>query len=865
MLVFATLNDDPETLEIIVNSKCAPHIKNVNLTRQRTLSRGISVPEEEEAMVEVAGRSLERHRHPLLVACTQGFPACVRILYRAGYNFKMYEDDSRYIEELMEMDHAKASASNYYLYSKMYLGEKNMKSLVKKRRPVSIKPEMDKDDDFDPVERFIRFRAYASPTYISVAFTETDIEKLNKMDPIRKAIACSTYATYLGDYYPQQQTEYTAVGAVCQQYAEDILDQCQNMKEVRILLSYSNCTTNNPENQNWSIALWEKNKALVGHHYYQKFLWDKMTGGDLDWQKYFFCWKIVITFGSILCFIISPFVIIADFFRKADILFVPPEGWRTQKQKFRIQDELGNLASTCLMISSPAHSFTEQFPHGQERETRFFRFFRDKFHRPMFRISTFLVFEVIFLISLSLALVDPNDNAGKDWWWYDTITGIFAVLYLFENCMDVKRMKFKYFSSPWNLSSITTHLLIVLGSVLIIGGFTSMKDDRRNEWSGNHVANVGATLMSLGATLSIIRTLRWLRLIRVVGPIVICTSKVMKDIFLVLILFAITLLAFALGLMSMFKPFRYVSEGIGSNSSNSSYYYIGGKDDNEDHKYRFDSNDNIFSTMFWRLLDPGQPTAAFILRNKTVDEYNETMMKMFNINDTNNLEDYQVKALNETIVVKSLEFSHLMGITLWAAYQFFVVIVFVNILIALMNTTYSKLTLEADTEWKYHTAVVYDSFLTPQSVLPPPLRIFYYLARLINKLRGGRGEEVCDELADRETYHKLMTKLIRRKTQSDIEKTRDDNFADMRKDVRNTIQNEVVKKLENESQQLMGKIAKLTQTVSKLVEMKTEEQEKANKLEVENKELMKKVTGLTDSVSSIQSSLQLLTDKLLTQ
>jgi hypothetical protein len=110
-----------------------------------------------------------------------------------------------------------------------------------------------------------------------------------------------------------------------------------------------------------------------------------------------------------------------------------------------------------------------------------------------------------------------------------------------------------------------------------------------------------------------------------------------------------------------------------------------------------------------------------------------------------------------------------------------------------------------------------------------------------------------------------MTKLIRRKTQSDIEKTRDDNFADMRKDVRNTIQNEVVKKLENESQQLMGKIAKLTQTVSKLVDMKTEEQEKANKLEVENKELMKKVTGLTDSVSSIQSSLQLLTDKLLTQ
>ena len=54
---------------------------------------------------------------------------------------------------------------------------------------------------------------------------------------------------------------------------------------------------------------------------------------------------------------------------------------------------------------------------------------------------------------------------------------------------------------------------------------------------------------------------------------------------------------------------------------------------------------------------------------------------------------------NQTEV--DLKFSHLMGVTFFAVYQGITVIIMMNILIAMMNSTYSKVWENADKEWKY--------------------------------------------------------------------------------------------------------------------------------------------------------------------
>merc|ERR1719483_1290441 len=98
------------------------------------------------------------------------------------------------------------------------------------------------------------------------------------------------------------------------------------MEEVKLILYYGNCDDDveQCENTNWNVALWEGHKEFVGHHYYQQFIWEKMTGDNFDWSDYFFFWKLLLIPAYLVLFLLYPFVIFIDFFREADILFLPP-------------------------------------------------------------------------------------------------------------------------------------------------------------------------------------------------------------------------------------------------------------------------------------------------------------------------------------------------------------------------------------------------------------------------------------------------------------------------------------------------------------------------------------------------------------
>ena len=49
----------------------------------------------------------------------------------------------------------------------------------------------------------------------------------------------------------------------------------------------------------------------------------------------------------------------------------------------------------------------------------------------------------------------------------------------------------------------------------------------------------------------------------------------------------------------------------------------------------------------------------------------------------------------------SLEFSHIAGIFIWISYQIIMTVLMINILIAIMNTTYSEVWKSAESEWKF--------------------------------------------------------------------------------------------------------------------------------------------------------------------
>ena len=115
----------------------------------------------------------------------------------------------------------------------------------------------------------------------------------------------------------------------------------------------------------------------------------------------------------------------------------------------------------------------------------------------------------------------------------------------------------------------------------------------------------------------------------------------------------------------------------------------------------------LLSAMFWSLFDPGHPEYVSVKKCG-----NEMMKKGFSCDPEKDLEVGQV----------SMEFSHLMGHAMWACYQGITVILLINILIAMMNTTFSKIWLMADTAWKYSKSFYQVEFLDPRAILPPPFR-----------------------------------------------------------------------------------------------------------------------------------------------
>ena len=107
--------------------------------------------------------------------------------------------------------------------------------------------------------------------------------------------------------------------------------------------------------------------------------------------------------------------------------------------------------------------------------------------------------------------------------------------------------------------------------------------------------------------------------------------------------------------------------------------------------------------MYWRVFDPGQPEYVIINNcNKT--------------NETCPPEDVDVG-------MKSVEFSHFMGIVMWLSYQAITVILLLNILIAMMNTTYSDVWQNRDVEWNYSKTFYQVEFISNEAILPPPFRL----------------------------------------------------------------------------------------------------------------------------------------------
>ena len=243
-------------------------------------------------------------------------------------------------------------------------------------------------------------------------------------------------------------------------------------------------------------------------------------------------------------------------------------------------------------------------------------------------------------------------------------------------------------------------MMLAIGYTIMGIGFMLNDDDNRAKLSGNNFVNVGTTIFCFAVIFQLLRPLRWLLFLSSIGPVVVSCLNCLKDFFQVTILYLVILNAFAIGSFSMFKTFDQQNLTSLAQQNLTLTYFM--------HQDDFVEFKGLFGGFFWRLFDPGNPDYATI---------NKCNPKEENKNLTDHCE-YDGEDIREV----SVEFSHLLGLVMWAIYQIVTVVIVLNILIAMMTTTYTRIYNNADTEWKYSKSFHHLDFLHSSTILPIPFR-----------------------------------------------------------------------------------------------------------------------------------------------
>ena len=233
----------------------------------------------------------------------------------------------------------------------------------------------------------------------------------------------------------------------------------------------------------------------------------------------------------------------------------------------------------------------------------------------------------------------------------------FTVLLFIDDLTDVYFKWRRYAKSFWNTYSFANHALMLVGLIIVFVSDDDQLD--RADISGNHPLNVGVTLTALAIGLEVFKTVRTLVLFEYLGPIVLCVTAVMKDIVRVVIVYAIIFASFTICGWSMVLPFQDAYNG----NITTTYTFV---DDSS-----FKTAKTLVNAYFWKIVFSDDEGGA------------------------------RIKEWGDEDVNFSLKFSHFMINANWGLYQITMAILMLNILIAIMNTTYATMWERIDTEWKF--------------------------------------------------------------------------------------------------------------------------------------------------------------------
>ncbi|XP_070294813.1 short transient receptor potential channel 7-like [Salvelinus sp. IW2-2015] len=236
----------------------------------------------------------------------------------------------------------------------------------------------------------------------------------------------------------------------------------------------------------------------------------------------------------------------------------------------------------------------------------------------------------------------------------------------------------------------------------------------RNKWRPSDPQIISEGLYAIAVVLSFSRIAYILPANESFGPLQISLGRTVKDIFKFMVIFIMVFVAFMIGMFNLYS------------------YYLGAK-----YNPAFTTVEESFKTLFWSIF-----------------------------------------GLSEVISVV-LKYDHKfienIGYVLYGVYNITMVVVLLNMLIAMINSSYQEIETDADVEWKFARAKLWMSYFDEGRTLPAPFNMvpspksWYYLvlrtkAGLVHlcKAKDLRHDNELEMGMLNSRFKKIMKRLIKR-------------------------------------------------------------------------------------------------------
>ena len=280
-----------------------------------------------------------------------------------------------------------------------------------------------------------------SLAYIPVATCNKHVEC---SDPVARCFSLSKHANGYAARVPECRTEYKEIARRCMDLPTQLLDHCQNMNEVKLLLGESAGATEYLRSTGYlsyprlHLAIELNYKEFVAHKYCQQMLRDEWHG-RVDWQGRSKWYKLL--------------------YVAVQVLLSPLHAWIYAF--FRIGRDLGYMIHIHKSLAPPHRAagplLQTYIDFSYSRVTNF--------DVPLNRFITFSGFYAVFVALVFVATLQPDvDETGLLFTPCHVLLGLYGLGFFFKDAVTLMtRRSLRSFFKFWRIYDFLLYATLLVG------------------------------------------------------------------------------------------------------------------------------------------------------------------------------------------------------------------------------------------------------------------------------------------------------------------------------------------------------------------------------------------------------------------